>query len=52
MLHTFVDFTGNQLACTDACPLKGPSKVSMMSWKVKAQMADPGMEFSGVVKIP
>lgn len=49
---TLVGWTGSQLAFDDACPLNGPSKVSMISCRVKAQTAEPGMEFSGVVKTP
>ena len=52
MQTTLFTWTGNQLELTEDWPLKGPSKVSMMSWNVKAQMAEPGMEFSGVVKTP
>ena len=42
--------TGNQLELAVSCSLKAPSKVSMRSLILNAQMALPPMEFLGVVK--
>lgn len=49
---TFEPSTANQLELMEACSLKLPSKVSVMSCKEKAQTALPEILFGGVVKVP
>ncbi|CAL4078375.1 unnamed protein product, partial [Meganyctiphanes norvegica] len=49
---TWVSLTGSQEALFVAWPLNGPSNVSIISWKVKAQTADSSVEFSCVLKMP
>lgn len=49
---TLLPKTGNQLEFMAACSLKFPSKVSVMSWRLKAHTALPDMLFGGVVKVP
>lgn len=48
-LRTLDGCTGSQLELSVCCSLKDPSKVSRMARMEKAQTADPGMEFGGVV---
>ena len=50
MFFTSKGLTGSQLEFMFSCSLKDPSKVSKMERMEKAQTADPGMEFEGVVK--